>query len=174
MGASATNSYGAIAVDALYVMNRSTGSKNWLSHSESLSLSVNSSSLGGPPPSQTSGTPFGYDGAGGGHAGRGASCLENNNTKWGGHVYAWFTLSEPWSYRSKGGGKSSQKKYGGSGGGRVKLLVKDTLYLDGSVTAEGGDRGSEGGGFACVGLNCAVEYMESYLCTEVVNFYVVQ
>ncbi|KAF7810029.1 uncharacterized protein G2W53_036772 [Senna tora] len=110
------------------------------------SSSVNSSSLGGPPPSQTSGTPVGYDGAGGGHGGRGASCLKNNNTNWGGDVYAWSTLSEPWSYGSKGGGKSSQKKYGGNGGGRVKLLVKDTLYVNGSVTAEGGDGGSEGGG----------------------------
>lgn len=108
--------------------------------------SINSSSLGGPPPSQTSGTPVGYDGAGGGHGGRGASCLKNNKTNWGGDVYAWSTLSDPWSYGSKGGGKSTQKPYGGNGGGRVKLLVKDTIYVNGSVTAEGGDGGSDGGG----------------------------
>ncbi|OIW10867.1 hypothetical protein TanjilG_27813 [Lupinus angustifolius] len=110
------------------------------------SSSINSSSLGGPPPSQTSGTPFGIDGAGGGHGGRGASCLKNNKTNWGGDVYSWSTLSEPWSYGSKGGGKSTQKQYGGNGGGRVKLLVKDTLYVNGSVTAEGGNGGSDGGG----------------------------
>lgn len=108
--------------------------------------SINSSSLGGSPPSQTSGTPFGYDGAGGGHGGRGASCLTNNNTNWGGDVYAWSTLSQPWSYGSKGGGKSAQKQYGGNGGGRVKLLVNDTLYVNGSVTAEGGDGRPYGGG----------------------------
>ncbi|KAJ1391749.1 hypothetical protein SESBI_36409 [Sesbania bispinosa] len=55
------------------------------------SSSINSSSLGGPPPSQTSGTPVGNDGAGGGHGGRGASCLKNNKTNWGGDVYAWST-----------------------------------------------------------------------------------
>ncbi|XP_027360081.1 uncharacterized protein LOC113868583 [Abrus precatorius] len=108
--------------------------------------SINSTSLGGSPPSQTSGTPVGDDGAGGGHGGRGASCLKNNKTNWGGDVYAWSTLSEPWSYGSKGGGKSTEKQHGGNGGGRVKLLVKDTLYVNGSVNAEGGDGGSDGGG----------------------------
>ncbi|KAK1565194.1 hypothetical protein Q3G72_020822 [Acer saccharum] len=101
--------------------------------------SINTTSLGGLPPPQTSGTPVDYDGAGGGHGGRGASCLKNNKTSnWGGDVYAWSTLSEPWSYGSKGGGPSAAQ-LGGNGGGRVKLLVKDTLYLNGSVTAEGGD-----------------------------------
>ncbi|KAJ7952625.1 Glycine-rich protein [Quillaja saponaria] len=111
------------------------------------SSSVNTSALGGPPPSPSSGTPVGYDKAGGGHGGRGASCLKSNHTKfWGGDVYAWSTLSAPWSYGSKGSGTSSEKPYGGKGGGRIKLLVKDTLYLNGSVTAEGGDAGPEGGG----------------------------
>ncbi|KAG6636083.1 hypothetical protein CIPAW_11G086100 [Carya illinoinensis] len=109
--------------------------------------SINSTCLGGPPPSQTSGTPVGYDGAGGGHGGRGASCLKNNVTKfWGGDVYSWSSLSEPWSYGSKGGGTSAEKPFGGNGGGRVKLLVKDILYLNGSITAEGGDGGQKGGG----------------------------
>lgn len=108
---------------------------------------INTTSLGGSPPSQTSGTPVGYDGAGGGHGGRGASCLKSNQTKyWGGDVYAWSTLSEPWSYGSKGGGTSAEHQFGGSGGGRVKLVVKDILYLNGSVLAEGGDGGAEGGG----------------------------
>ena len=45
---------------------------------------INTTSLGGPPPPQTSGTPTGHDGAGGEHGGRGASCLKSNKTKWGG------------------------------------------------------------------------------------------
>jgi hypothetical protein len=109
--------------------------------------SINTTSLGGSPPSQTSGTPVGYDGAGGGHGGRGASCLKNNLTKfWGGDVYAWSSLSEPWSYGSKGGGTSAERPFGGNGGGCVKILVKEILYLNGSITAEGGDGGAEGGG----------------------------
>ncbi|KAK4557643.1 hypothetical protein RGQ29_007416 [Quercus rubra] len=109
--------------------------------------SINTTSLGGSPPPQTSGTPVGYDGAGGGHGGRGASCLKNNLTSfWGGDVYAWSSLSEPWSYGSKGGGTSAENPFGGNGGGRVKLLVKEILYLNGYVTAEGGDGGPKGGG----------------------------
>ncbi|GMJ09434.1 hypothetical protein like AT5G47020 [Hibiscus trionum] len=112
---------------------------------------INTISLAGPPPPQTSGTPVGTEGAGGGHGGRGASCLKNNKTSfWGGDVYAWSTLSEPWSYGSKGGSKndtvSNGHWFGGNGGGRVKLIVKDILYLNGSVTAEGGNGGIKGGG----------------------------
>ncbi|XP_062073787.1 uncharacterized protein LOC133778004 [Humulus lupulus] len=109
--------------------------------------SINTTSLGGLPPSQTSGTPVGYEGAGGGHGGRGASCLKNNKTSfWGGDVYAWSSLSKPWSYGSKGGGTSARTPFGGNGGGRVKLIVKDTLYINGSVTSEGGYGGSASGG----------------------------
>ncbi|XP_031253485.1 uncharacterized protein LOC116111450 [Pistacia vera] len=108
---------------------------------------INTTSLGGLPPSQTSGTPVGYDGAGGGHGGRGASCLKKNKTSfWGGDVYAWSTLAKPWSYGSKGGGTSDEYRFGGSGGGRVLLKSKDILYLNGSVFAEGGDGGLKGGG----------------------------
>lgn len=111
------------------------------------SSSINTTSLGGLPPSQTSGTPVGYYGGGGGHGGRGASCLKINQTSfWGGDVYTWSKLSEPWSYGSKGGGTSTKIPFGGNGGGRVKLHVKDMLYLNGSVTAEGGDGGTTGGG----------------------------
>ncbi|KAH6818003.1 MraZ [Perilla frutescens var. frutescens] len=109
--------------------------------------SLNTSSLGGSPPPQTSGTPVGYDGAGGGHGGRGASCLKTNHSNfWGGDVYAWATLSCPWAYGSKGGGTSDNHKFGGSGGGRVWLAINDALYMNGSVSAEGGDGGSLGGG----------------------------
>ncbi|XP_039057296.1 uncharacterized protein LOC120200561 isoform X1 [Hibiscus syriacus] len=112
---------------------------------------INTTSLAGPPPPQTSGTPVGTEGAGGGHGGRGASCLKNNKTSfWGGDVYAWSTLSEPWSYGSKGGSKNDTASdghwFGGNGGGRVKLIVKDILNLNGSVTAEGGNGGIKGGG----------------------------
>lgn len=109
--------------------------------------SINTTALGGAAPSQTSGTPVGYDGAGGGHGGRGASCLKTNETSfWGGDVYCWRTLSWPHCYGSKGGGTSDKHKFGGSGGGRVLLEIKDILSINGSVTAEGGDGGIDGGG----------------------------
>ncbi|XP_010919832.1 uncharacterized protein [Elaeis guineensis] len=107
---------------------------------------INTTSLGGLPPAQTSGTPIGHDGAGGGHGGRGASCIKSNKTNWGGDVYAWSSLSEPWSYGSKGGSTSAEKQYGGDGGGRIMLKVKDSLQVDGYVGAEGGNGGYEGGG----------------------------
>ncbi|CAI0388569.1 unnamed protein product [Linum tenue] len=108
---------------------------------------INTTALGGLPPSQTSGTPVGFDGAGGGHGGRGASCLKKNDTSnWGGDVYGWSSLHRPSSYGSKGGGTSSEKKFGGNGGGRVMLQVEEIFYLNGSVVAEGGDGGVDGGG----------------------------
>ncbi|KAL8107077.1 uncharacterized protein LOC141670433 [Apium graveolens] len=108
---------------------------------------INTTSLGGSPPPRSRGTPSSYDRDGGGHGGRGASCLKSNDTKyWGGDVYAWSTLSKPWSYGSKGGGMSAEHQFGGSGGGRVNLVGGDIIYLNGSVMAEGGDGGSEGGG----------------------------
>ncbi|OAY65947.1 hypothetical protein ACMD2_10227 [Ananas comosus] len=107
---------------------------------------INTTSLGGPPPSQTSGTPIGHDGAGGGHGGRGASCVKSNKTNWGGDVYAWSTLSHPWSYGSKGGNSSLENQYGGDGGGRVMLKVDKSLLIDGSILAEGGAGGLNGGG----------------------------
>jgi hypothetical protein len=109
--------------------------------------SINTTALGGSPPPQTSGTPVGDDGGGGGHGGRGASCLKRNKTSnWGGDVYAWSTLAEPWSYGSKGGGTSSWNKFGGNGGGRIKIQVKEIVCLNGSIAAEGGDGGLIGGG----------------------------
>ncbi|KAK1262274.1 hypothetical protein QJS04_geneDACA008723 [Acorus gramineus] len=109
--------------------------------------SINTTALGGPPPPQTSGTPISHDGAGGGYGGRGASCLRSNQTNlWGGDVYAWSSLSEPWSYGSKGGRTSGEKHYGGDGGGRIMLKLTDSIHLDGSITAEGGEGGLKGGG----------------------------
>ncbi|CAH2046122.1 unnamed protein product [Thlaspi arvense] len=109
--------------------------------------SIYTTALAGPPPSQTSGTPVGTDGSGGGHGGRGASCVKSNvSTYWGGDVYSWSSLHEPWSYGSEGGVKLSTKKIRGKGGGRVKLVLKDSILLNGSVSADGGDSGAEGGG----------------------------
>ncbi|CAI9095531.1 OLC1v1031512C1 [Oldenlandia corymbosa var. corymbosa] len=120
-------------------------------YADSLALgpeaSINATALAGPPPSQTSGTPVGYDGAGGGHGGRGASCVKSNDTNyWGGDVYCWTNLPNPWCYGSKGGGTSDRHKFGGNGGGRILLNITDVLSINGSVTAEGGEGGLEGGG----------------------------
>ncbi|KAF2538046.1 hypothetical protein F2Q68_00020260, partial [Brassica cretica] len=106
--------------------------------------SIHTTALAGPPPSQTSGTPVGGDGAGGGHGGRGASCVNSNMSSfWGGDVYSWSSLDDPWSYGSEGGAKLNA---GGKGGGRVRIVLKDTMLLNGSVSAEGGDAGEQGGG----------------------------
>lgn len=111
---------------------------------------VNTTGLAGDPPAQTSGTPQGVDGAGGGHGGRGAACL-NDKSKlpedvWGGDAYAWSTLGKPWSYGSKGGTTSREVDYGGGGGGMVQLLVSKLLEVNASVLADGGDGGTRGGG----------------------------
>ncbi|GAB4852694.1 hypothetical protein Ancab_016908 [Ancistrocladus abbreviatus] len=111
---------------------------------------VNVSALGGAPPAQTSGTPAGLQGAGGGHGGRGASCL-TDNTKlpedvWGGDAYAWKELDKPWSFGSKGGTMSKEKDFGGGGGGRIKLNVAGSIEVKGSLLADGGNAGVKGGG----------------------------
>lgn len=111
---------------------------------------INTTALAGSPPSQTSGTPQGIDGAGGGHGGRGASCL-TDKTKlpedvWGGDAYSWSSLQEPWSYGSKGGTTSKEEDYGGGGGGRLKVIIANILLVNGSLLADGGDGGIRGGG----------------------------
>ncbi|KAL8171635.1 hypothetical protein V2J09_023439 [Rumex salicifolius] len=111
---------------------------------------VNTTGLAGDPPAQTSGTPQGTTGAGGGHGGRGAACWADNSKRpedtWGGDTYSWSALMAPWSYGSKGGSTSREVDYGGGGGGRVKFLVKDYLVVDGNILADGGDGGNKGGG----------------------------
>ncbi|XP_057477166.1 uncharacterized protein LOC130764890 isoform X1 [Actinidia eriantha] len=112
--------------------------------------SVNTTGMGGPPPAQTSGTPQGVDGAGGGHGGRGACCLTDKEKLpedvWGGDAYSWSSLQRPWSYGSRGGTTSREVEYGGGGGGKVKLLIDSFLEVNGSLLADGGDGGSRGGG----------------------------
>ncbi|KAL2525592.1 glycine-rich protein [Abeliophyllum distichum] len=111
---------------------------------------VNTTGLAGSPPPQTSGTPQGVDGAGGGHGGRGAACLTDTSKLpedvWGGDAYSWSSLLKPWSYGSKGGTTSKQIDYGGGGGGRVMLVILRLLEVNGSVLADGGDGGTKGGG----------------------------
>jgi hypothetical protein len=107
---------------------------------------VNTTCLAGDPPPQTSGTPHSLEGAGGGHGGRGASCKVSNDTNWGGDVYAWASLNNPWSYGSKGGSFSADEQLGGDGGGRVLLRASEILSVDGVVLAEGGVGSLQGGG----------------------------
>ncbi|GAV56979.1 hypothetical protein CFOL_v3_00518 [Cephalotus follicularis] len=111
---------------------------------------VNTTGLGGKPPPQTSGTPPGIKGAGGGHGGRGACCLVDERKLpedvWGGDTYSWSSLETPWSYGSRGGSTSKEADYGGGGGGRVKLEIVNLLEIDGYVLADGADGGDRGGG----------------------------
>ncbi|XP_019446403.1 PREDICTED: uncharacterized protein LOC109349844 [Lupinus angustifolius] len=111
---------------------------------------VNVTGLAGEPPAQTSGTPSGTQGAGGGHGGRGASCV-SDNTKlpddvWGGDAYSWSSLAKPWSYGSKGGTTSKDERYGGEGGGRIWFQIIDSIEVSGDLLANGGDGGIKGGG----------------------------
>ncbi|XP_019051661.1 PREDICTED: uncharacterized protein LOC104588235 [Nelumbo nucifera] len=111
---------------------------------------INTTALAGAPPAQTSGTPQGIDGAGGGHGGRGACCLTDKSKLpddvWGGDAYSWSSLTTPWSYGSKGGTTSKAEDYGGAGGGRIKLEIINSLDINGTVLADGGDAGLKGGG----------------------------
>lgn len=111
---------------------------------------VNTTGLGGDPPEQTSGTPQGVDGAGGGHGGRGAACLVDDEKLpedvWGGDAYAWSSLAKPLNYGSRGGTTSRDVDYGGGGGGKIMVVVKGTVEMNGVLLAEGGDGSPRGGG----------------------------
>ncbi|KAL3535670.1 hypothetical protein ACH5RR_004131 [Cinchona calisaya] len=110
---------------------------------------INSTALGGEPPI-SSGTPAEEQGGGGGYGGRGASCVMDNKKLpedvWGGDAYGWESLGQPWSYGSKGGTTNKEDDYGGKGGGRILLEVKDNVDLVGVLLADGGDGGIKGGG----------------------------
>jgi hypothetical protein len=113
---------------------------------------LDSTAFSGSPPAQTSGTPTGSEGAGGGHGGRGASCEsdegKDQSDTWGGDTYAWTSLIYPWSYGSKGGesGDTTEDVGGGLGGGRVGLTVVGRLDVMGTIEANGGSVGEGGGG----------------------------
>lgn len=137
MGSNASIVAGTIIIDALHVELAE----------ESI---LNTTGLGGPPPPQTSGTPLGLDGAGGGHGGRGAFCVKGDGKDqedaWGGDVYSWSSLSAPWSYGSRGGTTSREEELGGGGGGRILVVVSGWLNLNGTLSADGGYGGVNGGG----------------------------
>ncbi|KAG7972713.1 hypothetical protein I3843_07G197400 [Carya illinoinensis] len=111
---------------------------------------VNTTGLAGNPPPETSGTPQGVSGAGGGHGGRGACCLVDETKLpedvWGGDAYSWSSLQKPTSYGSRGGTTSKEADYGGLGGGRVKMEILGHVVVEGSILADGGDGGTKGGG----------------------------
>ena len=111
---------------------------------------INTTGLAGDPPSATSGSPVGLDGSGGGHGGRGASCLIDETKDpedfWGGDTYSWSSLDKPWSFGSKGGSTSKTVDYGGGGGGKVRLHVSEFLVVNAQVMADGGEGGNKGGG----------------------------
>ncbi|KAF5726034.1 hypothetical protein HS088_TW23G00772 [Tripterygium wilfordii] len=111
---------------------------------------INTTALAGAPPAQTSGSPTGDQGSGGGHGGRGASCVTDNkklpDDVWGGDAYSWSSLAEPSSYGSKGGTTNKEENYGGEGGGMIRVEVNSTVEVGGSLLADGGDGGTKGGG----------------------------
>ncbi|XP_047307889.1 uncharacterized protein LOC124911450 [Impatiens glandulifera] len=111
---------------------------------------INTTALAGAAPGDASGTPTGLQGGGGGHGGRGASCVVDNTKLpedvWGGDVYAWASLNQPCSFGSKGGTTSREVDYGGKGGGRIWLLIESFIDVNGVFLADGGDGGTKGGG----------------------------
>ncbi|KAL5572508.1 hypothetical protein UlMin_022105 [Ulmus minor] len=111
---------------------------------------INVTGLAGEAPAHSSGTPSGIQGAGGGHGGRGASCVSDNkklpDDVWGGDAYSWSSLDEPASYGSKGGTTSKEVKYGGEGGGIIWLEINSMIDASGLLLADGGDDGLKGGG----------------------------
>lgn len=106
--------------------------------------------FGGKPPSGASGTPSGTEGAGAGHGGRGASCLKDKSKDqrdvWGGDMYGWSTLMKPWDFGSSGGTTVKNADLGGKGGGRMNVTVVGILVINGSIEADGGSVGNDGGG----------------------------
>ncbi|KAE8678713.1 putative Glutamyl-tRNA(Gln) amidotransferase subunit C [Hibiscus syriacus] len=119
---------------------------------------VNTTGWAGDPPAQTSGTPLGVEGAGGGHGGRGASCLVEDvklpEDVWGGDVYSWSSLQEPSSYGSKEvqqvrkwtmEGEAVAGKGGGGSGGSIHIIAHKMIG-GGRISACGGNGFGGGGG----------------------------
>nr|POE61972.1 hypothetical protein CFP56_41805 [Quercus suber] len=129
-----------------------TGALELASHNASFlnGSVVNTTGLAGNPPPETSGTPQGVSGAGGGHGGRGACCFLDDTKLpedvWGGDAYSWSSLQKPCSFGSRGGTTSKEAEYGGLGGGKVSMDVVGTVVVEGSILADGGDGGTKGGG----------------------------
>ncbi|KAL4332007.1 hypothetical protein GQ457_07G044890 [Hibiscus cannabinus] len=118
---------------------------------------VNTTGWAGDPPPQTSGTPQGLEGAGGGHGGRGASCFVEDGKLpedvWGGDAYSWSLLRTPWSYGRDNdgslladGGDGGIKGGGGSGGSIYIKAYKNSRTGSGRISACGGNGFGGGGG----------------------------
>ena len=84
-------------------------------------------------------TVFGDSGGGGGYGGFGANGLTGAT---GGDSYG--SVLQPTDLGSGGG--TSKGVIGGSGGGALQIRVSNTLQLDGTISASGGDFLTEGGG----------------------------
>ncbi|KAK0587259.1 hypothetical protein LWI29_020097 [Acer saccharum] len=123
--------------------------------------SINTTSLGGLPPPQTSGTPD-YDGAGGGHGGRGASCRKTIRQVIGVVMFMPGQLCRSHGVMGvrvvahllpKGGdGDGGLLRRGGGSGGSIFIrAVKLKGY--GTISAAGGS-GWGGGGGGRISLNC--------------------
>ncbi|RAL37158.1 hypothetical protein DM860_004080 [Cuscuta australis] len=111
---------------------------------------INTTALAGDPPDHSRGIPKDYEGGGGGHGGRGASCLMDSKKLpedvWGGDAYSWKSVDKPFSFGSKGGSTNNDDDFGGKGGGRIRLESRDTVDAQGLLLADGGDGGIKGGG----------------------------
>lgn len=136
------NSFSKIVAGSVYVL---AGNASLFGDSM-----INVTARASDPEGPSRGTPVDAQGGGGGHGGRGASCVMDNKKLpedvWGGDAYAWDGLEAPWSYGSKGGSTSKDERYGGRGGGRIWLEVKDTVDMQALLLADGGDGGIKGGG----------------------------
>ncbi len=82
---------------------------------------------------------FGYTAGGGGHGGYGGVSIANAP---GGNSYG--SILQPTDQGSGGG--SPIYRFGGAGGGVMKLSVTGTLTLDGKISADGADAPHAGGG----------------------------
>lgn len=80
-------------------------------------------------------------GAGGGHGGSGGHSGVTNSRS----GFAYGNIYEPDRIGSSGG-FGAQGALGGSGGGLMWLNVTDTIYIDGELSARGGDADVKGGG----------------------------
>ncbi len=79
-----------------------------------------------------------HGGGGGGHGGRGGK--NSNNEQHGGYSY-----DDPLApiYIGSGGGNGAGGVAGGTGGGAIKINVTDTFNNSGSITANGGNGGTQ-------------------------------
>jgi DNA-binding transcriptional regulator YhcF (GntR family) len=113
--------------------------------------------LGGPASGHGYGPGRGYysgvnDGTGGGYGGMGGGCYNTPTTTRGTNYGSATQPRQPGS----GGGGCASSSGGGRGGGLVWLNIGDTVTLQGTITADGGngfDANVDGGGGSGGGIN---------------------